>query len=395
MNAADVPLGAYVHFPWCVRKCPYCDFNSHPVRGTLDESGYAAALAADWHAQLPAAGGRSPHTVFLGGGTPSLMSGTTIGAVLALLNVRDGADPASGVDEADLAGRTNQGVTRVAVEVTLEANPGTTEHDRFGAYLRAGVNRLSLGAQSFDDVQLATLGRIHKSADTHTAYRLARRAGFANINLDLMYALPQQTVVGALADLRAAIDLQPEHISWYQLTIEPKTEFARRPPALPDESVCADIEAAGRELLEASGYARYEVSAWARPERQCAHNLNYWQFGDYLGIGAGAHGKLTQPGRVTRSAKPNPPRLYLNKPTDTPWRDVPAADLAGEFMLNALRLRTGVPLELFAQRTGLPWAAVAKRWDALVARGLVHSDRIRTTDTGYRFLDTVVGGFFD
>jgi putative oxygen-independent coproporphyrinogen III oxidase len=269
-----IGIGLYVHFPWCVRKCPYCDFNSHPVRGTLDEGAYLEALLLDASQALAAVPPGGVSTVFFGGGTPSLFSPIAFRRLLAALS------PWLAVD----------------AEVTMEANPGTTEYHDPADYLAAGINRLSLGAQSFDDRQLARLGRIHHAEETRTAFRRARAAGFTRINLDLMYALPRQTVAESLADLDAALALEPDHVSWYQLTLEPKTEFAGRPPKLPGDSAVARMEAAGHARLAAAGQARYEISAYARPDQRCRHNVNYWSFGDYVGLGAGAHGKRTRPG---------------------------------------------------------------------------------------------------
>lgn len=383
MKTSAIPLAVYVHFPWCVKKCPYCDFNSHPQKGELDETGYVDALISDWQQQTRTADSNGRHlrplSVFLGGGTPSLFSGAAMGRVLQAIF-------------ADTANTTPDCV--YSPEVTMEANPGTTEHASFAAYRNAGINRLSLGGQSFDAAQLQRLGRIHSAQDTATAFRQARRSGFVNINIDLMYALPHQTIAGALDDLQQAIDLGAEHISWYQLTLEPKTEFARRPPPLPDDNLVADMEAAGRTLLGANGYQRYEISAYAQPGRECRHNLNYWRFGDYLGIGAGAHGKLTSGTVISRSAHPNPPRLYLhgNAPD---WTVVPQDNIVGEFMLNALRLRAGVSRELFCERTGINWAAIAPLWQQLAERGLVATDRVQASERGYELLDMVVAEFLD
>jgi oxygen-independent coproporphyrinogen-3 oxidase len=365
--------GLYVHFPWCVRKCPYCDFNSHPVRGSLDEAAYLDALLRDAEAALGAIAPGSIATVFLGGGTPSLFSP---GAFRRLL------------------GALAPWLARDA-EVTLEANPGTAEYHDPADYLAAGINRLSFGAQSFDDRQLGRLGRIHRADETRAAFRRARSAGFTRINLDVMYALPRQRVAEALADLDAAIDLQPDHISWYQLTLEPKTEFAARPPRLPGDTAIARMEAAGHARLAEAGFARYEISAYARPGQQCRHNLNYWTFGDYVGIGAGAHGKLTREARdggieILRTTKAAQPRLYLADALATEVRTVPAAQLPFEFVMNALRLTDGVACDTFSARTGLGRDALEPAWSAGVARGLLEPDRIAATPLGLRHVDAVL-----
>jgi oxygen-independent coproporphyrinogen-3 oxidase len=365
---------AYIHFPWCVRKCPYCDFNSHPLKDSDDFGAYRFALERDWQSQQRQFDLRDAiETVFLGGGTPSLFAPEHINGALVMLPLADSA------------------------EVTMEANPGTTEHSAFADYRDAGVNRLSLGAQSFDDAQLKRLGRIHKAADTLGAFEQARQGGYENINLDLMWGLPEQTASQALADLQTAITLNSEHISWYQLTLEPKTEFYRRPPTLPADETLAEIERLGLELLEANGYVRYEVSAFARDERYCRHNLNYWSFGDYVGIGAGAHGKLstiTDTGlEVRRTRKASQPRLYLQQPEHTDVDTVPLPAMALEFMMNALRLVGGVSKDRFTERTGLPWSDIQPTWQRLHQQGLVEHDRCATTALGLRYLDSVLAEF--
>lgn len=368
-------VGLYVHLPWCVRKCPYCDFNSHPQRRALPEAEYLAALRADAAAAREALGSRRIASVFFGGGTPSLFPPSTFAALLDDL-------------AAHLCGDA---------EITMEANPGTAEHHDLGGYRSAGINRLSLGAQSFDDAMLARLGRIHGAADTVRAMALARRGGFDNVNIDLMYALPGQTVRGALDDLDAALTLAPEHVSWYQLTIEPKTEFARRPPLLASESEVERMEHAGHARLAEAGYERYEVSAYARDGRRCRHNLTYWTFGDYLGIGAGAHGKLsrTRDGRVLvqRTRKAAQPRLYLADPVATETVAVDDDERVGEFLMNALRLRDGVSWARLTETTGLERGHLEPRWRELVALGLVRDDRIAATPLGYRHLDALLQKF--
>ena len=360
--------GLYVHFPWCVRKCPYCDFNSHPLRGELLEDEYRTALLADLDAERERFDDRPFTTIYFGGGTPSLFSAETFRTLVA----RAGSD---------------------AEEVTLEANPGTVEHGDFSAYRRAGITRVSLGAQSFDPAQLKRLGRIHSAADTRAVASEVAAAGFASFNIDLMYGLPGQSVAEALDDLRQALRLEPPHMSWYQLTIEPKTEFARRPPPrLPTADAAADIEDAGLELLARHGYRRYEVSAFARDGHRCAHNLNYWRFGDYAGIGAGAHGKITGTGAVVRTTKTSQPRRYLSGSATT-TASVPTDELPVEFMMNALRLAEGVEPALFEARTGHASAAIAATLAELADWGLMHTDRLALTPRGFRHLDSVMARF--
>jgi len=375
-------LSLYAHFPWCVRKCPYCDFNSHPLRGELDESGYLDALLADLDAQLDALIDPRIETVFFGGGTPSLISPRSFARLLETL-------------AAWMA---------PAAEVTLEANPGTTEHHDLGDYRLAGINRLSLGAQSFDDVKLHALGRIHGAADIYRSFEAARRAGFDNINLDLMYGLPNQTHAEALADLASAIALEPEHLSWYQLTLEPKTEFARRPPTLPNDIILESMEQGGYTLLEEAGLHRYEVSAFARQGSRCRHNLNYWSFGDYLGIGAGAHGKLSPgvrqpetdalvPTGIIRTSKATQPRLYLTDSTATATEAISPDAIPAEFMLNVLRLSEGVPLANFELSTGLSLNILEPMRSAHIADGLLQADRLAATERGYAVLDSLIQAY--
>ncbi len=366
--AASRPIGLYVHFPWCVRKCPYCDFNSHPLRGSLAEADYVEALLLDLRRELERFDGRRVATVFFGGGTPSLFAPASFGRLLSA-------------------------VPGTPAEATLEANPGAAEHGDFAAYRRAGITRVSLGAQTFDDAQLARLGRIHSAEDTRRAARALAGAGFESFNLDVMYGLPGQSVAAALADLEEAVRLGPPHISWYQLAIESKTEFAARPPpGLPTTDQAAGIEEAGVELLARHGYRRYEVSAFARDGHRCRHNLNYWRFGDYAGIGAGAHGKATTPAGIHRTAKPAPPRLYLRGDPATVLA-VPPAERAAEFMMNALRLVDGVAARRFVEGTGLPWATVQATVAELESWGLVRPGRLALTPRGLRQLDAVVARF--
>jgi oxygen-independent coproporphyrinogen-3 oxidase len=371
MNQGEENVGVYVHFPWCVQKCPYCDFNSHPLRGSLEEPQYLDALLCDLNCQLSQLGERSISSVFFGGGTPSLFGADTFAELLAKMQARLAAE----------------------AEITMEANPGTLEHKPLNAYRFAGINRLSLGAQSFNPQHLAVLGRIHSPGDIENSFSNAREGGFTNINLDLMYGLPRQSVEQAMYDLQQAIVLAPEHISWYQLTLEPKTEFHARPPVLPDEDTLAEIEERGHQLLKQAGYQRYEVSAYALDGKYAQHNLNYWSFGDYLGVGAGAHGKLTNHGQIIRTEKPKQPRLYLSDPQMLITHPVAAAQTAEEFMLNALRLLDGVSFERLAQTTGLTLEDLQPQWQQLVDRGLVQPDRIAATSAGYQFLDSVIAEF--
>ncbi|WP_440225398.1 radical SAM family heme chaperone HemW [Dokdonella sp. MW10] len=379
------PLSLYVHIPWCVKKCPYCDFNSHAVRDGIPQDAYVDALLADLDGDLAdfgaASHGRPLASVFFGGGTPSLFSPASIGRIL------DGAERRLGFAP--------------GIEITLEANPGTIEHGRFDGYRSAGVNRVSFGVQSFDDDKLRRLGRIHSADDAARAIGEARDAGIDNLNLDLMYALPTQDLDGALADVERALALAPEHLSHYQLTLEPNTLFASRPPPLPDSDAAWDMQEHCQQRLAEAGYAQYEVSAYARPGRRAAHNLNYWRFGDYLGIGAGAHGKLTDAaaGTITRRAKQRTPRAYLEHAatarriaSDT---SLASADLPFEYMMNALRLVDGVPRADFAARTGLDDTALADALGEATARGWISRDEavLRTTDEGQRLLNDVIGLF--
>jgi len=370
-------IAIYVHLPWCVRKCPYCDFNSHVRPENIPETEYVAALLADLDGDLDLAAGREVASVFLGGGTPSLFG---VGAIASLI---DG-----------LAARL---AFRPDAEITMEANPGTIEHGRFAGYARAGVNRVSLGAQSFDAAALAVLGRIHGPGEIGAAVSELDAAGLHNFNLGLMYALPDQTREGALADLEAALALGPAHLSRYQLTLEPGTVFHTRPPPLPDDDLAFAMQQDGDARLAAAGFAQYEVSAYARPGRQCRHNLNYWRFGDYLGIGAGAHGKAKIGVPVMRTEKPHSPRAYLagGGRLGAIRRAVQASELPFEFMLNALRLAEGFRIADFERATGLPAATVTGKLAEYVAKGLVHAEdgRYWATDLGFRFLNDLQAGF--
>lgn len=376
MNIKTPPLSLYIHIPWCVRKCPYCDFNSHA--GTPDEDAYVDALVADLASEASAVSNRSVGSIFFGGGTPSLFSSAAIAGILdavrAELQVADD------------------------VEITLEANPGTVDAGHFSRYRRAGVNRLSIGVQSFDDSMLARLGRIHNAREAREAFRIARAAGFDNINLDLMYGLPGQTTGMAIEDLREAIELGPEHLSWYQLTLEPNTAFqASPPPALPDGDLLGEMAESGIQLLAGEEYAQYEVSAYARAGRQCRHNLNYWQFGDYIGIGAGAHGKLTLGKEsVIRRRKERHPRRYMERALAgsalSGENRLQDDDLLMEFMLNALRLNEGVPSAWFQQRTGLALAGIGQRLALARNQGLLEkeADRICPTRLGRQYLNDLL-----
>jgi len=377
------PLSLYVHMPWCVRKCPYCDFNSHGVRGTPAYAEYVDVLLADLDADLrdfgEAIDGRPVETVFFGGGTPSLFAPELVGRFLEGARQRLAFAPHA--------------------EITLETNPGTVEHGRFDGYLAAGVNRISFGVQSFDNDKLHRLGRIHSAHEAEDAVRQARDAGIDNINIDLMYALPEQTLEGALDDVRRAMALAPTHISHYQLTLEPNTAFAANPPPLPDDDAAWTIQEACEANLAAGGYGQYEVSAYAAPGRRCAHNLNYWRFGDYLGIGAGAHGKITDAAGVHRRWKTRLPAAYLAS-SGQPGRIggdnlVSGDDLPFEYMLNALRLIDGVPATDFAERTGLAVETIAPARAACIARGWLVDDPavLRTTALGQRFLNDVIEAF--
>lgn len=376
VHAADVPLSVYVHLPWCVKKCPYCDFNSHRAPGQLPEQAYVDALLADW--RMAAAGVRRPiESVFFGGGTPSLFSAASIARILAAI---DGITPLAG-----------------DCEITLEANPGTTERGRFADLRAAGVNRLSLGVQSLDDDCLAALGRIHDAADAEAAIADARAAGFERLNCDLMFGLPQQTRAGGIADLERLIALDPGHISYYQLTLEPNTPFFRRPPALPDDDTVADIFEAGAARLEAAGFTQYEVSAWTRPGVACRHNDNYWRFGDYIGIGAGAHGKLSgDDGAIRRSARLRWPTGYMSvagTPAALAEQRTPDAEtLRFECLLNALRRRDGLARRDYETRTGLDWAALLDHVARPLAAGLLvaHGHGLRASERGWHYLDDIL-----
>jgi len=386
IEPTSVPLALYVHIPWCERKCPYCDFNSHEQFDPALEGDYVAALLEDLSQQLSSGGSDSDSTrllkrdltsVFIGGGTPSLFSGGAIGELL------------EGIDQLMSLGNA---------EVTLESNPGSAESSRYSDYRAAGVNRLSIGVQSFNDASLKQLGRIHDADQARQATQLAARY-FDRVNLDLMHGLPEQDVSTAMSDLEEAIARCSGHLSWYQLTIEPNTAFWSRPPEIPVEDVLADIQDAGELRLHSAGFQQYEVSAWCQPGQESRHNLNYWTFGDYLGIGAGAHGKLTQTdGAIIRTRRTRLPADYLAAiRADKPIISAPIteADLSGEFMLNVLRLKAGAARDLFIQRTGLTPDALEPMLSRLQQRGLMapDADMFKTTDLGFRFLNEVIGEF--
>ena len=372
------PLSLYVHVPWCVQKCPYCDFNSHEARGEIPEADYIAALVADLESSLPLIWGRRVTTIFIGGGTPSLLSGEAVEALLTAIRTRVTLLPDA--------------------EITLEANPGTAEAGRFAAYRAAGVNRLSLGIQSFNPQHLRALGRIHDADEARRAIELAARH-FERFNLDLMYGLPQQTLAEAMADVDAALAWQPPHLSCYQLTLEPNTRFAAAPPPLPESDLCADMQEAIEARLATAGFEHYETSAFARPGYRCQHNLNYWHFGDYLGIGAGAHGKLTMHDRVLRQMRWKQPAQYLKQAAaGQPVHeeaDVAVDELPFEFMMNALRLIDGFDPALFEARTTVPLFALERELRQAEADGLLERtpQRIAPTLRGQRYLNELLRRF--
>ena len=379
MKLAELPpLSLYIHIPWCLKKCPYCDFNSHEKREDVPEAEYVDALTADLEATLPKVWGRRVGTIFIGGGTPSLFSPQAIDRLLTAVRTRIGVDPEA--------------------EVTMEANPGTFERERFRGYRAAGVNRLSVGVQSFDDARLAAIGRVHGADDARRALEAAV-AIFPTVNADLMYALPGQDLEGALRDVREAIALGAPHVSAYHLTLEPDTHFHRFPPKLPDEDLAADMQDAIERELASAGYQHYETSAFARPGHRARHNLNYWTFGDYIGLGAGAHAKLSFRDRITREQRIRKPVTYMRGAIESNAIDaaheVEEAELPFEFMLNALRLVEGFPLDLFTQRTGLQVTTITGELDRAQAEGLVERDHahVRPTERGRRFLNELMQRF--
>ena len=372
------PLSLYIHIPWCVRKCPYCDFNSHEARGELPEAAYVDALIRDLEMSLPLIWGRKVYSVFIGGGTPSLMSAQAIEKILSQVRMLLPLD--------------------INAEISLEANPGTVEAEKFKGFRDAGVNRLSLGIQSFNEQHLKALGRIHNAAEARRAVEIAQN-NFDNINLDLMYALPQQTLLEAEQDVRTALAFAPQHLSCYHLTLEPNTLFHRYPPSLPDDDASSEMQQRIETLLAEHGYQHYETSAFAQPKKQSRHNLNYWQFGDYLGIGAGAHSKISSHNSVLRQARYKQPQAYLEqvaqgKPVQTE-QQLTRDDLCFEFMMNALRLNDGFSVELFTERTSLPLLLLRNELEKAEQRGLLRRDlqKIAPTELGKKFLNDLLEMF--
>ncbi|MGL4171685.1 radical SAM family heme chaperone HemW [Morganella morganii] len=370
------PLSLYIHIPWCVQKCPYCDFNSHALKGEVPHDDYVAHLLADLDADLPLVAGREIRTIFIGGGTPSLLSAE------AMQTLMDGV-------------RARIPVAADA-EVTMEANPGTVEADRFSGYQKAGINRISIGVQSFGDDKLIRLGRIHDAGEAKRAARLAATLGLRSFNLDLMHGLPEQHLGEALSDLRQAIELAPPHLSWYQLTIEPNTSFGSRPPVLPDDDLLWDIFSQGHQLLTQAGYVQYETSAYAKPGFQCQHNLNYWRFGDYLGIGCGAHGKISfADGRILRTVKTKHPRGYMEGRYLDQQNKVAAEDRPFEFFMNRFRLLEAMPRRDFTDYTGLPESVVRPQIEAALNAGEISETAThwQITEHGKLFLNTLLERF--
>lgn len=373
------PLSLYIHLPWCVKKCPYCDFNSHAIEAdSVSEQAYVEALIRDLEFDLPKIWGRRIGSIFIGGGTPSLFSGSAIKQLLSAIHARLNFNP--------------------QIEITLEANPGTVDSDHFRAYRDAGVNRLSIGVQSFSDQHLKALGRIHSSSEVMAAIDTARAAGFENINLDLMFGLPGQTHEQAIADLQQAINSCPTHISWYQLTIEPNTVFYSQPPALPKDDLIWEMQLSGQQILQSQGYQQYEVSAYATAEHQCRHNLNYWQFGDYLGLGAGAHGKLTHVNeqQISRYARHRIPASYMQyagkDSAIAETRVLQRKEIPLEFMLNTLRLTNGFDPGLFLQRCGMPINIIQRELEQAVQQEMIEweMDYIKPTGKGQRYLNSLL-----
>ena len=375
------PLSLYIHIPWCVKKCPYCDFNSHEASQSLPEAEYVNALISDFENDWSRIEPRQIHSIFIGGGTPSLFSANSFAVLLK--NIRT----ISGYAE--------------DIEITLEANPGTAEAEKFRAFREIGINRLSIGIQSFEDQQLKNLGRIHSSDESKQSIEIALQSGFDDFNLDLMHGLPGQTTEAALADIKTALSYRPTHLSWYELTIEPNTVFYSKPPSLPDDSLTAELQSNGRAFLDQSNYKQYEVSAYAKENRQSQHNINYWSFGDYIGIGAGAHGKLSdqKSNAIFRTRKHKQPQHYLRSELSRVAEilEVIEADRPLEFLLNALRLRRGFRQSEFEQRTGVPFSTIAKKVESLSNSGMLALDkadsRVRATDKGYQLLNSVLVEF--
>ena len=371
------PLSLYVHMPWCVRKCPYCDFNSHQAPQNIPAEEYIQALIADLEDDLPMVWGRPVGSIYFGGGTPSLFKADQISDFLSAVRAR-----------LDL---------RPDVEITLEANPGTIEHDSFSAYANAGINRVSLGVQSFDNAMLKRIGRIHGRDEIEQSLQSLHTAGITNFNIDLMYALPGQSAAQSISDVELALAAEPTHLSFYQLTIEPNTAFALQPPQLPQEDKAWDMQQTGLERIEAAGFGQYEISAFAKPGMQSRHNLNYWRYGDFLAVGAGAHGKITVAGQnsILRYAKHRQPKRYLNSLQSRDWlaqtRELSDEDRVFEFFLNQLRLKNGVHIDDFSARTGLAWQVVESRVQHAIDKGLleVNEKRLRPTRLGWKFVNDI------
>lgn len=369
MNA--IPISLYVHIPWCIKKCPYCDFNSHVARRELPESHYLEALVADFKQQLSYLDGRQIKTIFIGGGTPSLMSADFYQQLLA--NIRP--------------------YMAAAAEITLEANPGAIDSTHFAGYRDAGINRLSIGIQSMQTDKLKYLGRMHSAEQARAAISLAKRCGFERLNCDLMFGLPQQTIADALCDLQAVIDLKPSHLSWYQLTIEPNTYFYRHPPKLPHDDYIFEMQQQGQHLLAEAGFQQYEISAYAQANDHCQHNLNYWLFGDYLGIGAGAHGKITRSdGTLIRTEHHKNPQIYMQTATHVQQQPIEDAQKIFEFMLNALRLYQAIAFTMIEERIGIDAASIMKALQPAIEQQLLEHDNTQfwLTPTGYRFVDEIM-----
>ena len=382
--AALPPLALYIHFPWCEKKCPYCDFNSHQVKDGVqgfDEERYIKALITDLETELPRIWGRQVHSIFIGGGTPSLLSPTGMDALLSAIRARVNLEPGA--------------------EITMEANPGSVEADKFAAFAKSGINRVSLGIQSFQDEQLKALGRIHNGEEAKQAIAIAVE-NFKSVNIDLMYGLPNQSLAAAKADIETALSFKTPHLSLYNLTLEPNTYFANFPPKLPSEDEIDAIFEQNLELLTAAGYKRYEVSAYAKKDQECKHNLNYWRFGDYIAIGAGAHGKISFPDKVTRQVRERHPETYMQAMEGKgnaliESRDVSAKDLPFEFMLNTLRLTDGVETKTFSERTGLPLHVISKGLQEASKKGLLDDNptALKATDLGLRYLNNLQEMFLE
>ena len=377
-----IPLSLYIHIPWCVKKCPYCDFNSHQIKTALPEKHYIQALLKNLETELPFIWGRRLSSIFIGGGTPSVFSATAIHQLLAGLRALLPLRP--------------------QMEITMEANPGTFEQQRFNEYREAGINRLSIGIQSVNSTHLKALGRIHSAQEALDATKIARKAGFDNINLDIMFGLPQQSIPQALADLQQAIDCQPTHLSWYQLTLEPNTRFHHTPPNLPNNEIMWEMQQQGQALLTQAGFTQYEVSAYAKDNQRSQHNMNYWEFGDYLGIGAGAHGKISMPeGQIQRYSNYRQPQQYMQQALEGMPRSshqlLEHKDRPFEFMLNGLRLKHGIAASLFEERTYLKLETIEEKIATATQRGLIENNPqiIKTTPKGWDFLNNTVAHFID